>query len=166
MNELVDAYLDFWRRYVDVHSLSSRMEYWTPTIVNWIILAILDGIDDATSTSIFGLLFGIFSIAIIIPNICLFIRRMHDAGASAKLFWMGLIPVAGTFFQTMYFLIMFLPHNYYNANFFAWKEREEVQTHSLAWFWAIASILTIVNILLWCWALSALLVMIAMLNLL
>lgn len=63
---------------------------------------------------------------------------------------MGLIPFAGIFFQWMYTLIMFMPHNYYNVNFFAWNGRDEVQTdHSLSWVWIVSGIMTAVSVLIW-----------------
>lgn len=157
MSELWDAYVTYWKKYVDVHSLSTRMEYWTPTIANTILIGVL-----SYCGKVGNYLSWILVLATIVPDICVFIRRMHDAGASAKLFWMGLIPFAGIFFQWMYTLIMFMPHNYYNTNFFAWNDRDEVQTdHGLGWMWIVSSIMTAVSILLWIVFFSAILALIS-----
>lgn len=157
MSNLLDAYLSFWKQYTDVHSLSNLTKFWTPTIVNAVIVAILE------SNSKLTVLALLFDLAILVPSICVFIRRMHDAGASAKLFWMGLIPIAGVFFQSMVFLIELMPSNYYNTNFFAWKDRETVnESASLTWMWVVASIITVITLMLYVVCLSAILALVAM----
>lgn len=152
MSNLLDAYLSFWKQYADLHSLSNRTEFWTPTIVNAIIVAILE------SSSKLAFLAILFELAVIVPSVCVFIRRMHDAGASAKLFWMGLIPIAGVFFQWMKFLIELMPSNYYNTSFFAWKDRQTVDKNAnITWMWVVASVMTAVTLLLYVMFFSALL---------
>lgn len=152
MSNLLDAYLSFWKQYADLHSLSNRTEFWTPTIVNAIIVAILE------SSSKLAFLAILFELAVIVPSVCVFIRRMHDAGASAKLFWMGLIPIAGVFFQWMTFLIELMPSNYYNTSFFAWKDRQTVDENAnITWMWVVASVMTAVTLLLYVMFFSALL---------
>lgn len=159
MHNLWQAYVLFWKKYVDVHSLSTRTEFWTPTIVNAVILGLLNGANKSSIISI------VFELAIIIPSISVFIRRMHDAGASAKLFWMGLIPVAGIFFRWVYFLIELLPSNYYNSTFFAWKDRKQINKNAtLTWLWTVSWIMTIIMILLEIMVTSAILGLLAMLN--
>ena len=155
MSNLLDAYLSFWKQYADLHSLSNRTEFWTPTIVNAIIVAILE------SSSKLAFLAILFELAFIVPSVCVFIRRMHDAGASAKLFWMGLIPIAGVFFQWMTFLIELMPSNYYNTSFFAWKDRQTVDENAnITWMWVVASVMTAVTLLLYFMFFSALLTLV------
>lgn len=155
MSNLLDAYLSFWKQYADLNSLSNRTEFWTPTIVNAIIVAILE------SSSKLTVLALLFELAIIVPSVCVFIRRMHDAGASAKLFWMGLIPIAGVFFQWITFLIELMPSNYYNTSFFAWKDRQSVDKNAnITWMWVVASVMTAVTLLLYIMCFSALLTLV------
>lgn len=155
MSNFLDAYLSFWKQYADLHSLSNRTEFWTPTIVNALIVAILE------SSSKLTVLALLFELAIIVPSVCIFIRRMHDAGASAKLFWMGLIPIAGVFFQWMTFLIELMPSNHYNTSFFAWKDRQSVDKNAnITWMWVVASVMTAVTLLLYIMCFSALLTLV------
>lgn len=145
MQNLWQHYLSFWKQYVDVNSFSTRKDYWIPTIINSLLVVILVRLG-----KVGPLLACVFLLACAVPAICLYIRRMHDAGASAKLFWMTFIPIAGVFFQLMSFLIMFLPHGAYNAGFFAWNQRKladiDVNYH-LIWFWVVAGVMTAISII-------------------
>lgn len=159
MQSLWHSYLSFWKQYVDVNSFSTRKDYWTPTIVNSILVVILSCLGKV------GLLLAfVFFLAFVVPSICLYIRRMHDAGASAKLFWMTFIPIAGVFFQWMNFLIMFLPHGAYNADFFAWNQRKladiDVNYH-LTWFWVVASVMTAISVIVTFLEMAAMMTMLA-----
>ena len=106
----IDAIKMFFRRYVDFQGRSSRAEYWWVQlfiICVVIVLAIPIGVSggfDGTGTlgplaSIFLFLLGIFVLAIIIPNIALFVRRLHDINQTGWIYLglliAGLIPVIG-----------------------------------------------------------------------
>jgi uncharacterized membrane protein YhaH (DUF805 family) len=92
----------FFARYADFQGRSRRSEYWWVTLFNIIvaivagILAVLlGGVNFETGEIgpagyvIFGLL-GLYALAIIIPSIALFVRRLHDINQTGWIY-LGLI---------------------------------------------------------------------------
>lgn len=167
------AYMRFWQKYTDIHSVSSRMDYWVPMIINMLVLLsfwLYDIVDCLTSVwmgvqagflfeSLMGASMDVqtplcltlaFLLVIMTPTITLFIRRMHDTGASANMFWLSLIPLVGVFFQWVIFLLMFVPHGGYHDNLLAWKKmpiRELKVNYPLTWLWILSGVMTVWTIL-------------------
>lgn len=166
------AYMRFWQKYTDIRSLSSRMDYWVPMIINMLVLLsfwlydIVDYLMSVWMGAQAGLLFAslmgvsmdyqtpllltlVFLLAIMTPTITLFIRRIHDTGASANMFWLSLIPLVGVFFQWVVFLLMFVPHGGYHDNLLAWKKmplRELDVNYPLTWLWILSGAMTVLTI--------------------
>ena len=169
------AYMRFWQKYTDIRSLSSRMDYWVPMVINMLVLLSfwLYGLYDvvvylmsvwmgAQAGFLFEASMGVsmdvqtpllltlvFLLAIMTPTITLFIRRMHDTGASANMFWLSLIPLVGVFFQWVVFLLMFVPHGGYHSNLLAWKKmplRELDVNYPLTWLWILSGVMTVLTI--------------------
>lgn len=101
----MNAYRSFWRRYFDFKGHSTRKEYWVPTLVNIVIMAILLVLIYASSSSklvwLVNTLSGIvliFVIAMIIPQIAVQVRRLHDINRKGFLVYLNLIvEIVGTF---------------------------------------------------------------------
>ncbi|MCY1569353.1 DUF805 domain-containing protein [Staphylococcus pettenkoferi] len=101
----MNAYRSFWRRYFDFKGHSTRKEYWVPTLVNIVIMAILLVLIYASSSSklvwLVNILSGIvliFVIAMIIPQIAVQVRRLHDINRKGFLVYLYLIvEIVGTF---------------------------------------------------------------------
>ena len=106
-----DAVKMFFARYVDFQGRSMRSEYWWVYLFNMIIVAIwailffvLGGINMRTEeVSPLGFiliaLIAIYGLAIVIPSIALFVRRLHDINQTGWIY-LGLvvasvIPVIG-----------------------------------------------------------------------
>ncbi|MBI1254065.1 MAG: DUF805 domain-containing protein [Hyphomonas sp.] len=79
----------FFARYSDFQGRSRRSEYWWVTLFNiliglvgGILLAVLGGGDGSGQINPIGFiiiaLLGLYMLAIIIPSIALFVRRLHD----------------------------------------------------------------------------------------
>lgn len=100
----------FFNRYVDFEGRSSRAEYWWVVLFELlalIVLAIPIGIAGAMSESsepgplvmIAALPLILFFLAIIIPNIALYVRRLHDQNLTGWIYLgliiAGLIPIIG-----------------------------------------------------------------------
>lgn len=94
----MNAYRSFWRRYFDFKGHSTRKEYWVPTLVNIVIMAILLVLIYASSKLVWlvNTLSGIvliFVIAMIIPQIAVQVRRLHDINRKGFLVYLNLVLV-------------------------------------------------------------------------
>ncbi|MGW7907567.1 DUF805 domain-containing protein [Staphylococcus pseudoxylosus] len=84
---MLEAYKDFWRRYIDFNGKSNRLEFWTPVLIHIIIVFIIALIGVVCFiTGIFivaavlSAFVGIFALAIILPMFAITLRRFYDAG--------------------------------------------------------------------------------------
>jgi uncharacterized membrane protein YhaH (DUF805 family) len=94
----MDNYLAVLRKYVEFSGRAKRREYWMFVLVNLIISVILSFIDRAlgfTSETGFGLLSGIYSLAVLLPSLAVTVRRLHDTGRSGWWILIALIPIVG-----------------------------------------------------------------------
>ena len=85
--KLKETYLDFWKRFTDVKGTANRYEFWVPTIINCIATSIL--------TSISSVLGGILGLAILVPSVCISIRRLNDLDKPWVNIFVNVIPVVG-----------------------------------------------------------------------
>lgn len=79
--------------YTNFSGRASRPQYWyfiLFVVIIAVILGIIDGI--LFQTQVLGL---IFSLAILVPNIGLGVRRLHDLGKSGWWYLIVLVPVVG-----------------------------------------------------------------------
>ncbi|HDT0722065.1 TPA: DUF805 domain-containing protein [Proteus mirabilis] len=91
--------------YANFSGRARRKEYWMFIVVNTIILAILYGIMFSSIDSYTGemsgtgfvalIIIGIYSLATIIPNIAVTVRRFHDQDRSGWMILLSFIPFAG-----------------------------------------------------------------------
>ncbi|PTK90042.1 DUF805 domain-containing protein, partial [Staphylococcus gallinarum] len=84
---MLEAYKDFWKRYVDFKGKSNRLQFWTPVLIHIIVVfvvALIGVISFITGafiiSAILSVLVGIFGLAIIVPMIAVTLRRFYDAG--------------------------------------------------------------------------------------
>jgi len=84
--------------YANFHGRARRKEYWIFALVNVvaiIVLSILDGVLHSRSSSGFGVLSGLFALAILLPSLAVAVRRLHDTGRSGFWVLISLIPFIG-----------------------------------------------------------------------
>ena len=100
-------YLKCWRQYADFKGRARRKEYWMFFLFNIIIVFLLDMIDASMGMldeeSGFGLLSGIYMLAVIVPNIAVSVRRLHDIGKSGWNYFIGMIPLVGPIVMIIWF---------------------------------------------------------------
>lgn len=92
---IFDAYKNCFTKYFQISGRSNRKEYWSFVLVNFLIQLLL---------SIFGIalgeagniILGLYGLAVFIPSITVFIRRLHDTNHSA---W--ILPLAFVFMLVM-----------------------------------------------------------------
>jgi len=92
-------YLEVLKKYADFNGRARRKEYWMFFLFNVIFVFIamtLDnmlGLSDATTG--LGPLYGIYSLAMIIPSIAVAVRRLHDVNKSGWWMFISLVPIIG-----------------------------------------------------------------------
>jgi uncharacterized membrane protein YhaH (DUF805 family) len=94
----MEWYIKVLKNYAVFDGRASRQEYWMFVLFNIIIsvglgigLGILSGITKTDQT----VLLNIYNLALILPNIAVGIRRMHDTNRNG---WWQIVPIAGLIF--------------------------------------------------------------------
>ncbi|MFD9482025.1 MULTISPECIES: DUF805 domain-containing protein [Streptomyces] len=89
----MNHYLDVLKKYAVFSGRARRQEYWMFFLFNMaaaIILMILDGV---LGTS--PVLYSIYVLAVLLPNLGVTIRRLHDTGKSGWWILINLVPFVG-----------------------------------------------------------------------
>jgi uncharacterized membrane protein YhaH (DUF805 family) len=79
--------------YANFNGRARRKEYWMFVLFNMLFAFVLAIIDYLLGT--FPLIYGIYLLAVVIPSLAVFVRRLHDIGKSGWWFFIGLIPIIG-----------------------------------------------------------------------
>ena len=101
-------YLDVLKtKYAQFSGRARRKEYWMFFLFNILIaigLAIVDSITGTMSeTAGFGLLGGLYTLAVLVPGIAVTVRRLHDTNRSGWWFLIGLVPLIGFIVLLVFF---------------------------------------------------------------
>ena len=98
MENVNKFYLDVLKtKYALFDGRAGRQEFWMFVLFNFIagiVLSIIDSILGTGSVG-FGLLSGIYSLAVLVPSIAIGCRRLHDVGQSGWFQLLALIPIVG-----------------------------------------------------------------------
>ena len=81
------------KRYAEFSGRSSRAEFWWFFLASFIIGIVFNIL--IAVASIFWVLYVIYALALLIPNIAVGIRRLHDTDKSGWWLLIGLIPLVG-----------------------------------------------------------------------
>lgn len=104
----VNWYLKVLKQYADFQGRARRKEYWWFVLVNVLIsmgLSLVDymaGLGDPTTG--YGLLTGLYSLAILVPGFAVSVRRLHDTGRRGWWLLLSLVPVIGPLVLLFFFL--------------------------------------------------------------
>ncbi len=85
----IHAYKNFWTKYFDFKSYTSRKEYWTFILANACISLTLFVLS-AASAGMLAPLVSIYWLATFIPSLSICTRRLHDVGKSGHWQWLYL----------------------------------------------------------------------------
>ena len=106
-------YKEPWKKYAQFDGRARRKEFWIFNIVNAALIFFMGGfavfgsvlcaLQEVGGAQIigllllfgFGFLYVVISLAIFIPSLTVFVRRLHDTGRSGWWYWIGLIPLFG-----------------------------------------------------------------------
>ncbi|MCR5474575.1 MAG: DUF805 domain-containing protein [Lachnospiraceae bacterium] len=80
-------------KYCDFQGRARRSEYWWYTLAYCVVSGILSGL--AQNSTLFGVISGIFSLALLLPSLGVSVRRLHDINKSGWWLLIGLIPIIG-----------------------------------------------------------------------
>jgi uncharacterized membrane protein YhaH (DUF805 family) len=97
--EGMNWYLGVLKKYAEFNGRARRREYWTFVLFSILIsigLAVIDSLTGSFNFERgFGLLGGLYALAVLIPSIAVGVRRLHDANRSGWWLLIGLIPCIG-----------------------------------------------------------------------
>lgn len=91
----MNYYTRVWQNYVNFNGRDSRKQYWMFALFNAIISFALSFVAGLILGDFDFIVTGIYSLAILLPNIGLCIRRMHDIGKSGYWILLCFIPILG-----------------------------------------------------------------------
>ena len=107
-------YLEVLKKYAVFSGRARRKEYWMFFLFNFIIASVLWGVGGLVGSQIIGIL---YDLAILIPSIAVFVRRLHDTGRSGWWWFIALIPLIGWIVLLLYMVEDGNPgQNQYGAN--------------------------------------------------
>ncbi|MDV6167570.1 DUF805 domain-containing protein [Flavobacterium sp. DG1-102-2] len=90
---MIDWYLKVVRdNYANFSGRARRSEYWYYALCNFLISLVLQVVDYFIG---FGLLGGIYGLAVLVPGLAVFVRRLHDVNKSGWFILLLLLPVIG-----------------------------------------------------------------------
>jgi uncharacterized membrane protein YhaH (DUF805 family) len=96
------------QHYADFSGRAPRAEYWWYTfamVVAGMVIGIVEGMLGMGGTvGPYGLLSVVFGLALIIPNIAVGVRRLHDTNRSGWWLLIGLIPLIGAIVLLVFFV--------------------------------------------------------------
>lgn len=98
-------YLDAWKNYVNFQGRARRQAFWMFILFNIIAMIILGFVERLTGLcgDGYGLLSGLYSLAVLLPSIALSVRRLHDTGRSGWWIFLGFIPLIGTIILIVFY---------------------------------------------------------------
>jgi uncharacterized membrane protein YhaH (DUF805 family) len=105
----IDAIKKGFKGYVVWNARSTRSEYWWWTLFALIVAVVASILDSIIFGGDFGSVSPIYSIttlALFLPGLSVFIRRLHDTDRTGWWFWIGLVPFVGII---VLFIFMLLP---------------------------------------------------------
>lgn len=100
-------YIDAWKNYVNFQGRARRKAYWMFALFNIIaiiVLGVIEGAIGLSGQSGYGILTGLYSLAIILPGLAVAVRRLHDTGRSGWWILIGLVPLVGPIVLLVFFV--------------------------------------------------------------
>jgi uncharacterized membrane protein YhaH (DUF805 family) len=97
-----EAVRDALSKYVTFIGRSSRSAYWWFYLFNLIAVIVAYVIDVALGTS--GIFYGLTALALLLPNLAVSVRRLHDTGRSGWWLLIALIPLIGAIVLLVFFV--------------------------------------------------------------
>ena len=90
---LTEAVSDAFSKYATFSGRSSRSAYWWFYLFGVLVTIAALLIDLALGTN--GIIYGVSGLALLLPSLAVFFRRLHDAGHSGWWLLIALLPIIG-----------------------------------------------------------------------
>ncbi|MCX4514721.1 DUF805 domain-containing protein [Streptomyces sp. NBC_01619] len=90
----MNYYLDVLKKYAVFSGRARRKEYWMFILFNVIALAVTFALDLALGTS--PVIYSIYAVAVLLPNLGVTVRRLHDTDRSGWWILIAFIPLVGS----------------------------------------------------------------------
>ncbi len=91
-------------KYATFQGRAPRAEFWwfyLFVIIGMLVTSIIGGVSD--SSALGGIAYGLFSLGILLPNLAVSVRRLHDTDRSGWWLLIMLIPLIGTILIIVWF---------------------------------------------------------------
>jgi uncharacterized membrane protein YhaH (DUF805 family) len=99
----VDAIKTCFQKYAEFRGRASRPEFWWFALLYYILIFALampfvlgafrlDPFERMAVAAVFGLFFGLASLALLLPYLAVGVRRLHDTGKSGAWWFIALVP--------------------------------------------------------------------------
>lgn len=92
--EFFQPYVAMFRNYINFSGRTRRRDFWMAVLVNFVITLILSIL--TRILSVFGVVQTIYGLAVLLPFLALWARRLHDINMSAWFLLLNLIPGIGS----------------------------------------------------------------------
>ncbi|MGW5275432.1 DUF805 domain-containing protein [Streptomyces sp. NPDC004044] len=86
-------YLDVLKKYAVFSGRARRQEYWMYTLFTVIAIIIVAVLDAVLGTQ--PIITAIYYVAVLLPTLGVYIRRLHDTGRSGWWVLFGIVPLVG-----------------------------------------------------------------------
>ena len=90
-----DAIASVFQKYICFSGRARRREYWYFVLLNWAVGAVLTAFVRYSDSNSPSLLLSLWNIAVFLPGLGVFWRRLHDIGRSGAWFFLNFVPLIG-----------------------------------------------------------------------
>jgi uncharacterized membrane protein YhaH (DUF805 family) len=117
----MNYYVDTWRDYFNFSGRARRKEYWYFQLFHALALVIGEVlVVQSGATGVFTIIFALYFVASIVPEIAVTVRRLHDIGKSGWWYFVSLVPIAGP----IWFLVLMCSDGEFGNNQYGPSPRE------------------------------------------
>jgi uncharacterized membrane protein YhaH (DUF805 family) len=85
------------KKYADFSGRARRKEFWPYMLVNYVIMLALytPFLAGGAENLALGLAFFVYTLAVIVPTIAVFVRRLHDVDKAGWWYFINFVPIVG-----------------------------------------------------------------------
>ena len=97
----MQEYLAMWKNYFNFKDRTTVRGFWMTILFNFIVGVVLMAL--AYINSIFGIVYSLYCLAVLIPSLALEVRRLHDINKSGWWLLISLVPLVGAILLLVWF---------------------------------------------------------------